>query len=120
MVVDVDIFQPDNPITNFFHFMATNIPGNDVSRGDVNFDYIPPFAFSYAPGQGLLQDGNFGHYMVALVFEQQGRVSYKQQQTWCSPEVFERLKVRGSKGWFFLEKSAEPGFSLAIFSPAIN
>ena len=99
MVVDVDVaLRRENPINNFFHFLATNIPGNDVSKGEVNFEYIPPFTFLFTPEQGLVRDGNFGHRMVVLVFEQRDRVNYRKEENWCSSEVFGRLVVSAVVG----------------------
>ena len=33
MLVDVDIFQPDSDVTNFFHYMSINVPGDRIDDG---------------------------------------------------------------------------------------
>ena len=51
MMVDIDIFTPDNPIENFFHFMAINVRDlrDPLTTGEIVHDYVPPFAFLYNP-----------------------------------------------------------------------
>ena len=95
MLVDVDIFQPGNPVSNFFHYLATNIPGKNILAGDENLQYIPPFAFSYKPGLGLdVEDVGFNHRMVLLVFRQRARIEDQVvEEDFCSPAVFGRLRV---------------------------
>lgn len=108
--------RPEDPdIKNYFHFLATNVLGrfksifcqmfllklhlilvknNEIEGGTINYDYIPPFAFLYNPKDGLVEDLEFTHRMVALVFRQEERLDLPVQgDKLCSPAIFERLKV---------------------------
>jgi len=91
MLVDVDIFQPDSDVTNFFHYMSINVPGDRIDDGDLIYEYVPPFAFLYNPAQGLVQDLDFTHTMVWMVFRQSGRIEMRAEQNLCSTELFGRL-----------------------------
>ncbi|XP_059086677.1 phosphatidylethanolamine-binding protein homolog F40A3.3-like isoform X2 [Tigriopus californicus] len=92
MIVDVDIFRPESPVTNFIHYLSTNIPGSNIMAGDENFQFIPPFAFLYSPESGLVDDPNFSHRMVILIYKQRSRIETEIEQDYCSPTVFNRLQ----------------------------
>lgn len=67
LMVDPDAPSRDDPkFGQWFHWGVTNIPGNDIAKGEVIAQYVgagPP------PGTGL-------HRYVILVYRQAGRVDY--------------------------------------------
>ena len=70
--------------------------GHDVRRGDINFRYLPPFAFLLGENNTIIRDGNFGHRFAVLVYQQpfRKRVTWPKEDNWCSSKgVFGRLKV---------------------------
>ena len=70
--------------------------GHDVRRGDINFRYLPPFAFLLGENGTLIRDGNFGHRFAVLVYKQpfRKRVTWPKEDNWCSSKgVFGRLRV---------------------------
>jgi hypothetical protein len=64
----------------------------DISSGTVNYEYIPPFAFLFVPGQGLVNDPTFRHRMAVLVYRQSGQVALPVEGDFCSPAVTQRLQ----------------------------
>ena len=91
MIVDLDI--ENRPSPNLFHYLETNIVGNTVGSGDIQFAFYPPFSFKYEGGNVLIDDPKFDHRFGLLVFEQtEGDVNLGVEPDFCS-DVFGRLKV---------------------------
>lgn len=43
MIIDLDAPTPENPTKSpLLHYLATNIPGDDIGYGDILMSYIPP------------------------------------------------------------------------------
>ena len=78
---------------------SIKMQGHDVRRGDINFRYLPPFAFLLGENSTLIRDGNFGHRFAVLVYQQpfRKRVTWPKEDNWCSSKgVFGRLRVNNS------------------------
>ena len=74
---------------------ADNYEGNDIKSGDINFRYLPPFAFLMSPDGRIYKDPNFGHRIGVLIFGQfHRRVKWYKEDEWCNAKgVFGRLRV---------------------------
>ena len=68
MVEDVDL----NGGRRYFHFLLYNIPGNNVTAGQVAFDWAPSFAFnldtSSSPPVLNTEDRDFTHAHLYLIY----------------------------------------------------
>merc|ERR1712233_70401 len=68
------------------HWMVSNVPGGDISRGDENIEYLTPF--SYASNEAhteLVDTGDNGIDATAvLVFRQPGRISVEENLKGCN------------------------------------
>jgi hypothetical protein len=94
LIVDVDVVLLSGKAVNFIHFLATNIPGDDVAAGTQNFGYIPPFAFLFTNENGLSKDPAVNHRYALLVFKQQGQLNVTVEEKTCSPKVLARAKYQ--------------------------
>merc|ERR1719244_2284399 len=68
------------------HWMVSNVPGGDNSRGDENIEYLTPFSYkSNADHTALVDSGNDGIDATAvLVFRQSGRISVEENLKGCN------------------------------------
>ena len=71
MVVDLDI--ENRPSPNLFHYLETNIVGNTVGSGDIQFAFYPPFSFKYEGGNVLIDDAA------------QGQKVHRRRRSQCQP-----------------------------------
>merc|ERR1712080_637055 len=67
----------DCPDRHYLEYMKSNMAGDDLTTGDVIFDYLPPVVPS---------DDNPPKTVVLFVFEQTQRISRPPQVDTCSPE----------------------------------
>ncbi|XP_034237515.1 uncharacterized protein LOC117642987 [Thrips palmi] len=74
VMTDPDAPSRENPTKReVLHYMVGNVPGNDISKGDVLFEYLG----SGAPeGTGL-------HRYVWLVYKQPARIEFNQERVSC-------------------------------------
>merc|ERR1712192_17294 len=78
----------------FLHWVVTNVPGDKVYAGDENYEYVPPFAWSFdddAAPTTLVYDGSPLHAIMFLVYEQPGRINMTEGQSGCNPEMGTRV-----------------------------
>ena len=94
IIVDLDI--EGSTSENFLHYAVNNVPGNDISAGDVYYEYLPPFVFDYNPTRDPAFDTEtkLEHRMAILAFEQSDSIppNTADQSEICA-SVFPRLQV---------------------------
>merc|ERR1712168_714138 len=68
------------------HWMVSNVPGGDISRGDENIEYLTPFSYASSEAHTELVDtGDNGIDATAvLVFRQPGRISVEENLKGCN------------------------------------
>jgi len=86
LIEDNDI---DNvPPIKFSHYLATNIPGNDLSAGTVVNDWFPSFYFKeFASNQTLDTSLEGSNRHLAIVYKQPGAINVNTTQIGCTPEI---------------------------------
>jgi len=73
----------------YFHWLISNVPGNDVSQGTENMEYIPPFGFQRnADNTGVVETGDAPlHDIYTLVYRQPGFINIEENQSGCSSDI---------------------------------
>jgi len=94
LLEDNDVNLPPGKLV---HYLATNIPGNDFSKGDDVIDYVPSAPFDTTP-EGDNIDPALGtrHRYIALVYKQNERVDIPKEQghIGCTPDFLNRLGIQ--------------------------
>merc|ERR1712130_383687 len=74
---------------DIMHWMVSNVPGNDVSLGTENIDYLPPFSMLEDDvNQVLIDSGDDGiHATAVLVFRQPGPITVEEDLKGCNMDA---------------------------------
>merc|ERR1712130_119646 len=78
---------------DIMHWMVMNVPGGDISSGDENIEYLPPFSYKANEDETAIEDtGDNGVDQTAvLVFRQAGPVTPEENLKGCNqPAIFGR------------------------------
>merc|ERR1711931_1710 len=83
MVVDFGVVNGE---ANFIHWMVSNVPGSDVLAGDLNIEYLPPWAFERNEANDAIVDTGDTplHPDGILAFEQSGSITVEENFIGCN------------------------------------
>ena len=76
------------------HFLATNIPGDNIAQGDVIFNWLPSFGYDETEDKlDFDKEKRTPHKFLVLVYKQNGRINVPQDKraVGCGPFMANRV-----------------------------